>query len=331
MKVPRRHRGKPPAEACVAGVLTATSTYSDLSKLVNIMAENPFALPGRWYKGNLHTHSNQSDGEPSPQQIVDIYAEHSYDFLAITDHWRLTDTAGLDNRGLVLIPGSELNGGRAELGQDYHLVVLGLREMVAPREGMSIQDLIDAALAAGEVCWIAHPSWSTLSYTDLLPLRGHLGIEVYNTTCHHGIGRGESSVQLDELLVRGQRPLALAVDDAHWHYPDDLGGWVMVKAEECSAPALLEALKQGRFYASSGPSIETVEFTEKTIRVTCSLAQELRLINPKPGHGATSHRVRNPGPFTEYEFPRPTNWEVGRLEIIDPQGRKAWSNPFTLD
>lgn len=291
---------------------------------------NPFAQSGRWFKGNLHTHSNQSDGIPSPQQILDLYAEHSYDFLSITDHWKLTDTSALDAQGLLLIPGSELNGGRAGLGQDYHLVVIGLREMVPSQPDMSIQDLIDAANAAGEVCWIAHPTWCSLSYTDLLPLEGILGFEIYNTTCHRGIGRGESSVQYDELLVRGLRPLALAVDDAHWHYPDDLGGWIMVKAEECTQDAILSAIKAGDFYASSGPSIENVEFGDKTIRVTCSLAQELRLINPNPGQGMTSHRVRDAGPFTEYEFPRPTNWDVARLEVIDPQGRKAWTSAFAL-
>lgn len=290
---------------------------------------NPFAQPGRWFKGNLHTHSNQSDGIPSPQQIVDLYAEHSYDFLSITDHWKLTDTSGLDNQGLLLIPGSELNGGRAGLGQDYHLVVIGLREMVQQQPDMSIQDLIDAANAAGEVCWIAHPTWCSLSYTDLLPLTGHLGIEIYNTTCHRGIGRGESSVQYDELLVRGLRPLALAVDDAHWHYPDDLGGWIMVKAAECTQEAILSAIKAGEFYASSGPTIENVELGEKTIRITCSLAQELRLINPRPGTGATSYRVRDAGPFTEYEFARPA-WDIARLEIVDPQGRKAWTSVFDL-
>jgi hypothetical protein len=201
---------------------------------------DPFTQPGRWFKGNLHTHSNQSDGIPAPQQIVDLYAEHSYDFLAITDHWKLTDPTTLNDQGLLLIPGSELNGGRAGLGQDYHLVVLGLREMIQWQPDMSVQDLIDAANGAGEVCWIAHPSWSSLSYTDLLPLTGHLGIEIYNTTCHRGIGRGESSVQYDELLARGQRPLALAVDDAHWHCPDDLGGWIMVKAEECTQEGILD-------------------------------------------------------------------------------------------
>ena len=60
-----------------------------------------------------------------------------------------------------------------------------------------------------------------------------------------------------------------------------------------------------------------------------SLAQELRLINPHPGTGMTSHRVRDAGPFTEYEFPRPA-WDLARLEIIDHQGRKAWTSAFTL-
>lgn len=289
---------------------------------------NPFALPGQWYKGNLHTHSNQSDGEPSPQQIVDLYAEHGYDFLAITDHNRLTDVSGLDSKGLLLIPGSEINGGRGGLNQHYHFVALGAREAVPANGDMAAQEIIDAILSVSEVCWSAHPSWSSLSYTDLLPLERLIGVEVYNTTCHRGIGRGESSVQWDELLARGLRPLGLAVDDAHWHYQDDLGGWVMVKAEGCDEASILAAIAAGSFYATSGPLIKDVSLAERTMTIRCSPAQEVRLINPMPGSGTTTFRQGKTGPFEEVAFTVPEAWKLARIEIVDPSGRKAWSNPF---
>lgn len=292
--------------------------------------DNAFAAPGHWFKGNLHTHSNESDGEPSPQRIADIYAEDGYDFLAVTDHNKLTDPSALDGHGMLLIPGSEINGGRAELGQHYHVVALGLSAAVPCTTDMPVQEIIDAALSVGEACWVAHPSWSSLSYTDLLPLRGHLGIEVYNTTCHRGIGRGESSVQWDELWARGQQPLGLAVDDAHWHYPDALGGWAMVKAEQCTEDAILAAVKEGRFYASNGPSIEAVDITGRTLRIKCSEAQEVRLINPRPGVGMTTCRNGQTGPFTEVQFTVPEAWDMVRVEVVDPTGRKAWTQPFVL-
>lgn len=295
------------------------------------MINTPFGRAGQWYKGNLHTHSNQSDGEPSPQQIVDIYAESGYDFLAITDHNQLTDVSSLETRGLLLIPGSEINGGTAELGQQYHVVALGLRKPVEAGADNSIQEIIDASLAAGEVCWVAHPGWSSLTSRDLQDLQGHLGIEVYNTTCHHGIGRGESSVQWDELLARGQHLLGLAVDDAHWHYPDAIGGWVMVRAEACTQPEILQALREGSFYATNGPLIHDLRVTDGKLHIQCSPATEVRLINPLPGRGLTTWRLANPGPFTETYFPVPNAATVVRVEVVDSQGRKAWSNPFRCD
>lgn len=292
---------------------------------------NPFTAPGEWLKGNLHTHTNQSDGQPSPQQTVDIYAEHAYDFLSLTDHNRLTDVSVLDSKGLTLIPGCELNGGRAALGQNYHLVVIGQHTEVAPVPDMTIHDLVALAHSAGEVCWIAHPSWCSITTQDLLPVEGIIGIEVYNTTCHHGIGRGESVVQWDELLALGKRPLGLAVDDAHWHYPDGLGGWIWVKSASRSVADILAAIKTGLFYASTGPVIETLEFDGRHMRLACTPAQEVRLVNPRPGVGWTSYHLGRPGPYTEIEWTVPDGWEMVRVEVMDATGRRAWTNPFYFD
>lgn len=49
---------------------------------------NPYAVSGKWYKGNLHTHTTRSDGTLSPEEIVKWYEDNGYSFLAITDHVR---------------------------------------------------------------------------------------------------------------------------------------------------------------------------------------------------------------------------------------------------
>ena len=40
----------------------------------------------RLYRGNLHTHTLWSDGLAFPEQAVQLYVEHGYDFLALSDH-----------------------------------------------------------------------------------------------------------------------------------------------------------------------------------------------------------------------------------------------------
>jgi uncharacterized protein len=49
-------------------------------------APQPAADGFRWWKGNLHTHSLWSDGDQFPEVIVDWYARHGYQFLALSDH-----------------------------------------------------------------------------------------------------------------------------------------------------------------------------------------------------------------------------------------------------
>ena len=62
---------------------------------------------GNWYKGNLHTHSFWSDGNDFPEMIVKWYAEHDYQFLALTDHNILSRGQRWINRATVVKRGGE--------------------------------------------------------------------------------------------------------------------------------------------------------------------------------------------------------------------------------
>ena len=46
----------------------------------------PVSDHGRWWKGNLHTHSLWTDGADFPEMIALWYQQHGYNFLAITEH-----------------------------------------------------------------------------------------------------------------------------------------------------------------------------------------------------------------------------------------------------
>jgi predicted metal-dependent phosphoesterase TrpH len=67
-----------------------------------------------WYKGNLHTHTINSDGDSSPDAVARWYKEHRYNFLVLTDHNFLTTTDGLNSifaakEKFLLIPGEEVH------------------------------------------------------------------------------------------------------------------------------------------------------------------------------------------------------------------------------
>src|SRR5882762_11098286 len=67
----------------------------------------------RWYRGNTHTHTLNSDGDSSPDVVARWYREHDYQFLFITDHEYLTDAAALNTvfgagERFLLLPGQEV-------------------------------------------------------------------------------------------------------------------------------------------------------------------------------------------------------------------------------
>ena len=54
----------------------------------------PDAAPGtRWLKGNTHTHTTNSDGDTSPEEVARWYKSRKYDFLVLSDHNVFTNPA----------------------------------------------------------------------------------------------------------------------------------------------------------------------------------------------------------------------------------------------
>lgn len=295
------------------------------------MTETAFSAPGEWLKGNLHMHTTASDGEYEPQQAVNAYAEQGYDFLAITDHNTVVDLEELDTQGMTLLPGVEIGAMAAELGQPVHVVGIGTREVPELPEGQVPQEQINAVVAVSEVCFIAHPSWSSLTFSDIVDLQGVIGVEVFNTTCHRGVGRGSSEVQWDDCLAWGRQFYGLAVDDAHCHYNDRFGGWVMLKAEDRSPKSIYDALRAGNFYASSGPVLEEVSVGEDSVYVKSSLVGEVMAVCPMPGRGWTTWRDGIEGPpITEVQLRLRPGTNPVRIVVVDARGRRAWSNPIWL-
>jgi len=64
----------------------------------------------RWWKGNLHAHSLWSDGDHYPEMVVEWYEKHGYNFLALTDHNRLS-------QGLRWVDTQRRGTGAAALGE----------------------------------------------------------------------------------------------------------------------------------------------------------------------------------------------------------------------
>ncbi|MBI5650892.1 MAG: CehA/McbA family metallohydrolase [Chloroflexi bacterium] len=290
---------------------------------------NPFLLDGQWFKGNTHCHTTLSDGKREPGHAAQWYRANGYDFLAFTDHHNTAAASKAATDGLLVIPGIELDAIDPKIGE-YHLVGLGVQAYAQPRQSdLPLQLAIDRVRDLNGLAVLAHPHWMGLRADDLLDVQGLTALEVFNTTCELINGKGLSDVLWDELLAEKKQLWGTAVDDTHWAERDDPGGgWLMVKAQEWTQAAILHAIARGHFWTTTGPELYKVWLDGKTVRVECSPVKIINFI-AQGRHGSTE-RAEPTSLLTRASFELTGQEIFLRVEIIDEQGRRAWSNPFYL-
>jgi hypothetical protein len=220
---------------------------------------NPFGAAGNWYRGNLHCHTTNSDGAMPPDRLVAHYSYAGWDFLAITDHWRVTTfPEGTALPDITLLPSIEIGTapGATRAGTNYHVVGINVQEELPRREGTgpaAAQWYVDAIREQGGEAHVAHPYWSGLRLEDMAEVRGCYALEVYNADTEVHITRGNSAALWDDLLTERLPWRGIAVDDCHRPGYDSLRAWTVVKAPDRSPASLVAALRAGHFYASNGP------------------------------------------------------------------------------
>lgn len=299
---------------------------------------NPFTQPGRWYRGNLHTHTTASDGALSIAERCAAYRAAGYDFLAITDHHLVHDLSGCSTADFLVLSGSEVHPVNPRTGEFHHLVALDIHQPID--ETLPAQAVIDAIHAQGGLAILCHPYWCGLSLLDILPLSGYFAMEVYNDVAMT-IGKAFSESSWDEILDNIGAVCAVAVDDAHGSENDCFHGWIMLKAAELSLDAVKTALSTGAFYATTGPhftdlALEEIAVTAadgaparaRQLTVACSPVQSI-VVKGQRYHG---WRVVAPDgeSLTSASYRIPTEMKYLRVEITDANGKRAWSNPVML-
>lgn len=309
------------------------------------MQRLPFDKPGRFYRGNLHTHSTRSDATIDPEEVARRYREHGYDFLALTDHflrqfdWPIVDTTPYRTGSFTTLIGAELHVRDIASGSPWHILAVGLPfDFAPPEQGETGPQIAARAAAAGAFVGIAHPHWYNLTFAEALSLEAAHAVEVYNETCLQLNDRGDSWYMSDLLSNAGRRLSAYAADDAHFtERPDAFGGWVQVRAESLDPAAILAALKAGYYYSSQGPMIEDIVIDGDTLSIRCSPAQAVYLSGRtgtvrKEGRILPGFQSRFGDGITDATFPLDAfagDW--CRVTVLDAANKRAWSNPIWLD
>jgi predicted metal-dependent phosphoesterase TrpH len=305
-------------------------------------ALNPFSQPGRFWRGNLHTHSNLSDGALDPHAVVDAYKNAGYDFMQLSEHfidhfdWPIADTRAFRSNTFTTLIGAELHAPETRVGELWHIVAAGLPlDFPKNQKGETGASVARRAYEAGAFVGIAHPAWSQLTIEDGHAIDCAHAVEIYNHGCAVENDRGDGWYLADQLLTGGRRLTAFATDDAHFRTPDYFGGWVHVKAESLDPDVLLAALKQGHYYSSQGPQLHEITMEGKVLQVSCSPVDTISVVC------GTSRTVTRTGrAITEAELDlkkldngwlltKTSDWF--RVVVIDHSGKRAWSNPIWWD
>jgi hypothetical protein len=347
----------------IANALTALALISVAPHLA--CAQSSVSPAARWFRGNTHTHTLASDGNAPAIDVARWYKAHGYAFVVITDHEVVTDVDPLNTQlaepgKFLVLRGQEITQKVVDpAAQDgrrqAHVVAIGISEPILPvgekgnATGVSMPAVyernISAVTRAHGIAQINHPNfrWSVRE-ADIARAPDSTLYEVWNG--HPWVnnlgGRDENGrvapsaeALWDSLLTHGKPLLAVATDDAHEYqqaaFEDPLAthpgrAWIMVRAESLSAPALMAAIRNGDFYASTGVMLDDYRAARSKI--------ELRIAAPsRPEDVRRYHTefIGRGGKVLADAYGRSASYTMKagegyvRARITDSNGLQAWT------
>ncbi len=302
----------------------------------------------RWYKGNIHTHTDLSDGDATPEVAVRWYRDHEYDFLVLSDHNHLTlyEHAESQSGRPLMIPGEEVTVNIPRPVRDHplpapvHVIAIGIRRVVEPINTgdivTTLQANIDAVAEAGGISSIAHPNYLwAFDHREIAAVSGAACMEIASPHRNDNGAPGRySTMQIWDNVLSAGRPIwGVAVDDAHNYYDFGPGmynpgkGWIVVRAAELSQDAIVNGIERGDFYASTGIELDELETDAEGIRLRIRQHEDWEYIVTFTGRGGTTF-AQIAGPEATYRFRGNEGYIRATVTCSNPI--KAWTQPIFL-
>lgn len=308
---------------------------------------SPYIEEGKWYRGNLHTHTNVSDGGFSVDYAVIGYQHMAkHDFVVLTDHnyskMHLENAVPFETlneqykeKNFTIIEGREESFAKHILGIGAKMVY-GEDPIGKSQDEYTLDDyqhLIDRIREEGGLVYMAHPHWRKFDYwsaDDIIALDGVNGLEIINGDRFAGPGNLATDVW-DEVLSRGKKIWAITNDDCHspatfWVV------WNTVRAKSNSKEDIMDALKQGSNYCGNGAEFGRIEVQGDKLIVECSdrdIFQTCVKIFRFIGKNGECLKMQC-GMERYAEYQAKGDELYVRVELILNNGMVAFTNPFYL-
>lgn len=224
-----------------------------------------------------------------------------------------------------------------------HMNVTNVQELIPPMRGESVYDAmqnnVNAAIAQRErvgkpsLIHLNHPNfYYGVTAEDLMRVRGENFFEVYNghPDVNNSGDKDHASTEkiwdiiLTHRIVKLGLPLmyGLATDDGHSYHKipsrrsEPGRGWVMVLAADLSPESIIDAMEQGRFYASSGVSLERVESSPHGLNIEVAsipgVSHTIEFFGTKKGFDDKSEPIKDPK-GRELPLTRKYSDDIGQL------------------
>ena len=300
----------------------------------------------RWYKGNTHTHTLNSDGDSTPDEVARWYREHGYHFLVLTDHNYLTSVDGLNavhgaTDKFLVIRGEEVTS--TVNSKAVHVNGLDVSSLVTAPTGSNLlevmQQSVDRIRKADGVPHVNHPNFTwAMSADELGRLERTRLFEVFNghPQVNNEGGGGTPGLEevWDRILSTGRLMYGVAVDDAH-HFKrpgDPLAsgpgrGWVYVRSPRLESRAIVEALERGDFYSSTGVELAEYESTAQSVSLKVKATSYSRYRVQFVGrNGRVLSDVTEPS--ATYTFKGDEGYV--RARVLESNGYTAWTQPVPV-
>jgi 3',5'-nucleoside bisphosphate phosphatase len=154
-------------------------------------------MADKWLLCDFHIHTDASDGAHPLEEIVDLYGNHGFDVISITDHvidsrcteerrslglrpcaipeadfhghlhrlWREKKRAWQEYN-MLLIPGAEITNNTAQ----YHILALDIKEYINP--DLKVAEIVDAIHTQEGISVACHPHYK--GEVESQPVYAHL-------------------------------------------------------------------------------------------------------------------------------------------------------------
>ncbi len=298
--------------------------------------KSTFIESGKWFKGNTHMHTTFSDGRMEPKEAVDIYREAGYSFVVITDHWHYGNHRHLESEGFLIFAGMEMDlyfPSKYEIGICHHVTVMADPDETPFKSGDRMEDvrklgnmeaMVDFMNSTGHICIYAHPGWSHIKMEEYDKV-DCLGMEIFNFATENDTGLGYADTYYNRGLWENRPRLCFACDDAH-DPENTLGGFICVKAADLTYKDILESIRKGSFYASTGPAIYDFYVEDGVAYVECSPCSDIYFYaDTYPG----VRPVRNSPGATSASYVLPQGAR-GVYAVCCDGNKRAWTQIISL-